>query len=88
MRSFPVGHLLCIVQRFAEDHEIALKRNYDIKRISVRLRSNDTSSVNVIRDGSVMVKDLGYIRMNQLLGRYKPKHPVLRTIDTSKSKSK
>lgn len=79
---FSVGR----IKRFAFDVElfyIALKRNYDIKRLPVRLRCNETSSVNVLRDGAAMVRDLGAIRLNQLFGRYRPLLPVHRTIDSS-----
>jgi len=79
---FSVGR----VNRFAFDVElfyIALKRNYDIKRLPVRLRCNETSTVNVLTDGAAMVRDLGAIRLNQLFGRYRPLLPVQRTIDSS-----
>ena len=55
------------VNRFAFDVElfyIALKRNYDIKRLPVRLRCNETSTVNVLTDGAAMVRDLAAIRLN------------------------
>jgi dolichyl-phosphate beta-glucosyltransferase len=74
------------VNRFAFDVElfyIALKRNYDIKRLPVRLRCNETSTVNVLTDGAAMVRDLAAIRLNQFLGRYRPLVPVQRTIDSS-----
>ncbi len=74
------------INRFAFDVElfyIALKRNYDIKRLPVRLRCNETSTVNVVSDGAAMVRDLGVIRVNQFLGRYRPRAPVLRAIDQS-----
>ena len=73
------------IERFAFDVElfyIALKRNYDIKRISVNLDCNDTSSVNVFLDGFVMVKDVGTIWINQIMGRYKPRVNLSRLIDT------
>ncbi len=76
---FSVGR----INRFAFDVElfyIALKRNYDIKRIPVSLSSNETSTVRVVRDGAEMVKDLGAIRLNQFLGRYQPKEPTIRFI--------
>jgi dolichyl-phosphate beta-glucosyltransferase len=79
---FSVGR----INRFAFDVElfyIALKRNYDIKRLPVQLRCNETSTVNVLRDGAAMVRDLGAIRLNQLFGRYRPLLPVQRTIDSS-----
>jgi dolichyl-phosphate beta-glucosyltransferase len=64
------------IDRFAFDVElfyVALKRNYDIKRIPVTLECNDTSSVDVLSDGLVMVKDVGTIWLNQLRGRYRPR---------------
>lgn len=64
------------VRRFAFDVElfyVALKRNYDIKRIPVRLRSNDTSSVRLAVDGPSFVADLARIRWNQFCGRYRPR---------------
>ena len=79
---FSVGR----INRFAFDVElfyIALKRNYDIKRLPVRLRCNETSTVSVLRDGAAMVRDLGAIRLNQFFGRYRPLLPVQRTIDSS-----
>jgi dolichyl-phosphate beta-glucosyltransferase len=74
------------IERFAFDFElfyVALKRNYDIKRIPVVLECNDTSSVNVLRDGLEMVKDVGTVRINQLMGRYKPRGDVSRLIDSA-----
>ena len=79
---FSVGR----INRFAFDVElfyIALKRNYDIKRLPVRLRCNETSTVNVLTDGAAMVRDLAIIRLNQLVGLYRPRVPVLRAIDQS-----
>jgi dolichyl-phosphate beta-glucosyltransferase len=61
------------IERFAFDVEllyVALKRNYDIKRLPVRLVCNDTSSVRLFRDGMLFVRDLARIRWNQLWGRY------------------
>ena len=84
-RTLPLFERM-VVDRFAFDVElfyIALKRNYDIKRLPVRLRCNETSTVNVLRDGAAMVRDLGAIRLNQLFGRYRPLLPVQRTIDSS-----
>jgi hypothetical protein len=74
------------IDRFAFDVElfyIALKRNYDIKRIPVRLRCNETSTVSVITDGATMVRDLGVIWLNQQFGRYRARVPVRRAIDQS-----
>ena len=61
------------IDRFAIDVElfyIALKRNYDIKRLPVRLRCQEGSSVRLVRDGIDMLRDVLRIRWNQLLGRY------------------
>ena len=74
------------VDRFAFDVElfyIALKRNYDIKRLPVRLRCQEGSSVRVVRDGLAMVRDLAVIRTHQLAGHYRPTKPVVLTIDSS-----
>lgn len=67
------------IDRFAIDVElfyIALKRNYDIKRIPVRLRSNDTSSVKLLSDGLALVRDLARIRWNGFRGRYRQARPA------------
>ncbi len=75
------------INRFAFDVElfyIALKRNYDIKRIPVVLRFNSASTVKIMQDSAQMIKDLGSIRMNQLLGRYKPQEPIVRYIEPEK----
>jgi dolichyl-phosphate beta-glucosyltransferase len=50
---------------------IALKRNYDIKKIPVKLRSQDGNSVNVFKHGFKMVLDLFLIKLNHLKGYYK-----------------
>jgi dolichyl-phosphate beta-glucosyltransferase len=59
---------------FAFDVEllyIALKRNYDIKRLPVRFRSNhDQSSVSLMRHAPGMLADLFCIKWNHLRGRY------------------
>lgn len=73
------------VDRFAFDVEllyVALKRNYDIKRIPVTLECNETSSVRVLRDGVAMARDVGRIRLNQLRGRYRPRGEVPRIVDS------
>lgn len=49
---------------------ISLKRNYDIKKIPVTLRSQDGSSVSVLRHGFGMVMDLLRIKRNHMLGKY------------------
>lgn len=59
---------------FAFDVEllyIALKRNYDIKRLPVTFRSShDQSSVSLMRHAPGMLLDLFRIKWNHLLGRY------------------
>lgn len=74
------------IDRFAFDVElfyIALKRNYDIKRLPVRLRVQEGSSVRVVRDGMTMLRDLGTIRIHQLIGHYTPVKPVILGVDTA-----
>lgn len=61
------------INSFAFDVEllyISLKRNYDIKRLPVKLRSNEGSSVKVFRHGLGMLFDVLKIRYNYFLGRY------------------
>jgi hypothetical protein len=61
------------IDRFAVDVElfyVALKRNYDIKRLPVRLHCQEGSSVRLVRDGLAMMRDVLRIRWNQLRGRY------------------
>lgn len=58
---------------FAFDVEliyIALKRNYDIKRLSVTLRSQEGSSVNMLKHSFRMVLDLFRIKFNHLGKKY------------------
>jgi glycosyltransferase involved in cell wall biosynthesis len=62
-----------IIDRFAFDVEVlylALKYRLDIKRVPVVLRRNETSSVNLARDSSRMIKDVFRIKMHQLAGHY------------------
>lgn len=62
------------IQGFAFDVEllyVALKRNYDIKRLPVVLRSQEGSSVNLVKHGSSMLIDLFRIKWNHLTGQYK-----------------
>ena len=69
---FDVGR----VNGFAFDVEliyIALKRNYDIKKLPVQLRSQDGGSVSVLRHGWRMVLDLFLIKWNHIKGYYKKK---------------
>lgn len=57
------------IPSFAFDVEvlyIALKRNYDIKRLPVQLRKQEGSSVKVISHGMGMVLDLFRIKLNQM----------------------
>lgn len=49
---------------------ISLKRNYDIKKIPVNLRSQEGNSVNVFKHGFKMVLDLFTIKLNHLRGFY------------------
>lgn len=61
------------IPSFAFDVEvlyIALKRNYDIKRLPVQLRMQEGSSVRVVSHGLGMVIDLFRIKGNQLRGKY------------------
>jgi len=61
------------IDRFAFDVElfyIALKRNYDIRRMPVHLRVNEDSTVRLLRDGARMFGDLVRIRANQVRGHY------------------
>jgi hypothetical protein len=65
---------------FAFDVElfyVALERNYDIKRLPVRLRVQEGSSVRIVRDGLAMTGDLAVIRWHQLAGHYRPVSPVI-----------
>jgi dolichyl-phosphate beta-glucosyltransferase len=59
---------------FAFDVEllyIALKRNYDIKRLPVHFRStHDGSSVSLMKHAPGMLMDLFRIKLNHLRGRY------------------
>ncbi|HJU69144.1 MAG TPA: glycosyltransferase [Gemmatimonadaceae bacterium] len=61
------------INRFAFDVEllyVALKHRLDIKRVPVRLRRNETSSVRLIRDSSRMLVDVGRLKINQVRGSY------------------
>jgi len=63
------------LNRFAFDVEliyIAMKRNYAIKRLPVRLRSWGVSQVRAIRDGVNMLWDLMQILVNFYSGKYAP----------------
>jgi len=50
---------------------ISLKRNYDIKKIPVSLRSQEGNSVSVLKHGFGMLLDLFIIKLNHLRGFYK-----------------
>ncbi len=66
------------IERFSSDIEVlyvAVKRNYDIKRLPVRLRNNESSSVRLVRDSIIMLMDILRIRWNYCLGRYRPLKP-------------
>lgn len=61
---------------FAFDVEafyIALKRNYDIKRLPVVLRSQDGKSVSIIKNSILMLLDIPRILWNYYTGRYTKK---------------
>jgi dolichyl-phosphate beta-glucosyltransferase len=80
--SAPVADDLFSVTRvsgFAFDVEVlyvALKRNYDIKRLPVHFRSNhDDSSVSLMKHAPGMLVDLFRIKGNHLRGRYERKNP-------------
>jgi dolichyl-phosphate beta-glucosyltransferase len=49
---------------------IALKRNYDIKRLPVILRSQEGTSVKILRHSLTMLTDLFRIKINHVLHRY------------------
>jgi dolichyl-phosphate beta-glucosyltransferase len=62
------------VNRFAFDVEliyVALKHRLDIKRVPVRLRNNDTSSVRLVRDSLQMLLDVFRIKFYQMRGQYR-----------------
>jgi dolichyl-phosphate beta-glucosyltransferase len=50
---------------------ISFKRNYDVKRLPVRLRSQEGNTVNVIKHGLLMLYDIFVIIINYYKGRYK-----------------
>jgi dolichyl-phosphate beta-glucosyltransferase len=50
---------------------ISLKNHYIIKRIPVRLRTNEKSTVRVLRHGTIMFMDLFRIKYNQMKGYYR-----------------
>lgn len=61
------------INGFAFDVEvfyIALKRNYEIKKVPVKLRSQDGTSVNILKHSIRMILDLPIIILNYYLGKY------------------
>lgn len=61
------------INGFAFDVEaiyIALKRNYDIKRLPVVLRSTEGSSVSLLKHSLGMLRDLLKIKLNHIKGKY------------------
>lgn len=72
------------IDRFATDVEllyIAMKRNYDIKRLPVQLRTWSRSQLRPLQDGSKMLIDLLRILINYYRGSYQPVHPVPQVAD-------
>lgn len=64
------------INGFAFDVEafyIALKRNYDIKRLPVSLRSQDGKSVNVVKNSIFMLLDIPKILFSYYTGKYERK---------------
>ncbi|HYN70154.1 MAG TPA: glycosyltransferase [Candidatus Eisenbacteria bacterium] len=62
------------IDGFAIDVEVIyllLKYRLDLKRIPVQFKRNAPSSVRVIRDSVGSVRDIGSIRLNLALGRYR-----------------
>ena len=62
------------INGFAADVEflyISLKRNYDMKRLPVKFRCNEDSSVSMLKHGTGMVIDLFRIKWNQFFGKYR-----------------
>ena len=64
------------INGFAFDVEafyIALKRNYDIKRIPVKIRSQDGKSVNLLKSSVSMLIDIPQIIFNYYTNKYQKK---------------
>ena len=64
------------INGFAFDVEliyIALKRNYDVKRLPVRLRSQEGSSVSVLKHGIAMLFDILRIKWYYIRSKYSGK---------------
>lgn len=65
------------VDGFAFDVEIlyiALKRNYDIKRLPVRLRSKSDQGLWLLSQAPGMIKDVLLLKINHLAGKYTKRH--------------
>ncbi len=61
------------IDRFAFDVEIiyiAFKKNLDVKRLPVGLTSNESSSVRLMRDALLMIRDVFRIKWNHVRGYY------------------
>ena len=62
------------IKGFAFDVEllyISLKRNYDIKRLPVVLRSTEGTSVRLLKHGIIMIKELIMIKVHHVRKNYK-----------------
>jgi glycosyltransferase involved in cell wall biosynthesis len=62
-----------ILNSFAFDVEVisvAIKRKYKIKKIPVKLRSQEGNSVNLIKHAPRMIVDLFKVKWRQLTGKY------------------
>jgi dolichyl-phosphate beta-glucosyltransferase len=62
------------INSFAFDVEvlyIALKRNYDIKKLPVRLRNSEGSTVSLLKHAPGMLVDIFSLKLNHLKGLYK-----------------
>ena len=67
------------VDRFAVDVElfcVALERGYRLVRLPVRLRCQEGASVQLLRDGLAMLRDLLRIRWYRFLGCYRTRRPA------------
>ncbi|MBA3900074.1 MAG: glycosyltransferase [Bacteroidetes bacterium] len=71
------------INGFAFDVEliyIALKRNLDIKRLPVRLRNSEGSTVSLLKHSLDMVVDLLKIKYNHTMDRYEEQKPETTTV--------
>jgi len=81
-RLFGIGR----IQRFAFDVEIlhlALKANYDIKKIPVRLYANSKSSISLVTEGLRFFRDLFLIRYYEFRHCYPTKNLVISNANPS-----